>query len=260
MRSLDSGKRRASGNQPGRLTAWLSALVVAFGVALPGAVAHSDAIGVEVIPAHLEPDIEVVQDAAHDVNEMHYTTNELFLVPEETEADILRVKYRHGAHRIAVRVKAAAFTPEMKPKLEGLINRWDDPIYFFLRTTPGQPIQTGLRLYYVDPPDDVLPCEGIRARFRDDLDVLRISIPRRCLVFPDCVTVGVYAGSAALPLGVRRFDDPMLVEAGDYEPAEGPRVCAPKGARVWQGQYSPLRSLARSDRSWPGSMGSAGAD
>lgn len=166
MRSLDSGKRRASGNQPGRLTAWLSALVVAFGVALPGAVAHSDAIGVEVIPAHPDPDIEVVQDAAHDVNEMHYTTNELFLVPEETEADILRVKYRHGAHRIAVRVKAAAFTPEMKPKLEGLINRWDDPIYFFLRTTPGQPIQTGLRLYYVDPPDDVLPCEGIQGQIQ----------------------------------------------------------------------------------------------
>lgn len=200
---------------------WLIALLLPAGVVL----------NLQAGAAAAEADSVVVVDARHDVVELPLDGPHIPR-PELAEADIYRVKYRHGLHRIVIRVKAAQFKPANKPYIAGLLTYWDDPIYFQASKVPGKRMHLRLEEYYSD--DDspyVYPCPRENVRMSALRDVIRISIPRRCLNYPPWIEVGLYAGFND-PSGHRVADDPMMVDVGDYEPVEGPLVAAPDGARI----------------------------
>lgn len=184
----------------------------------------------------------VVVDARNDIEEKHFDEFPNRMRPDIAEGDIIRVKYRHTRKRIIIRVKAREFTLENDPAIAGLLNVWDDPVYFEVHQKRDQSYAGSLRVYYSDDSDnDRYPCAGLRVRLMDEKNVLRVNIPRRCMHWPPWVSVGLYTSSNLNPENTQLFDDPMRVGVGVYEPSSGPAIGPPKGSRVYRGESTPMR-------------------
>lgn len=208
--------------------------------AAAAAAAAAVAIGSLALAPAAQADSVVVVDAQQDVEEYHYDDVPNRLRPDLAEGDIIKATYRNGMKRLVIRVKAREFTPSKRPHIVGLIHAWSDPYYFLAVKAPGKKIKWKIEEYYDDDGDTYrYRCPGTRTRFRNAQNTFTLSFPRKCFEFPKSVRIALYVGSGTSPPMVRLDDDPMRVGIGDYEPRPSPVVRAPKGARIWRGDFDP---------------------
>ncbi len=189
---------------------------------------------VSVSPAYAER--EVIRDASGDVLKTTFAgpgeTTQV-LDPTITAGDVRRTVVRHGAHRLNYRFKVRDLRrPDYVQILSQIKTSAADE---FLLDVFRSPEGAWADLIIIsDPNREDLRCRGIRTRQSVRRDLIRVSIPRRCLQRPRWVRVSATVTYTRADQLAVRWDDDVRMN-GQVPPRWGPGSGRAFGPRLSAG-------------------------
>lgn len=137
-------------------------------------------------------------DLRHDVQ--HFDSGDLTPAPHASDPDITRATVRHGAHRVVIRLHARDVSRRTDMGFAAILipgGAYDLVVF------PEEPRASRL---FTDGSGDV-NCRGIFVHRSVRRDLVRFSVPRRCLGSPRWVRVGAALDTVSPSIIHSRFDD-----------------------------------------------------